>query len=264
MKNTTLNIKKIWCGLVFVVLLSSCTTKPYQIQSIEGSVVVIDSTFDKYANPEMIELLNMYRAELDRQMSVVIGEAARTLTKDAPKYELVFLTSDIMKLFGDLDIEGGVDLSFINTGGHRTSLNKGAITIGNTFEIYPFDNAIVYVDLKGEYLSKIFEQFAKISPQGFSSNVQLIIQDKKAVSVLINGQKIDENKSYKIITVDYLSEGNDGLEELKNASSIYRSNIFLRDMIISYVKQRTARGEKIDFPAEKERLIYKSHENTEL
>ena len=264
MKNITLNIKGFWLGLVFVSLLSACETKTYQVQSMEGSVVDIDSTFDKYANPQMVDLLNKYKIELDRQMSVVIGEAVRTLTKDAPKYELVFFTSDVMKQFGDADIEGGVDLSFINVGGLRTALNKGAITVGSIFEIYSFDNVIVYVDLKGEYLSKIFDQFAETSPQGFSANVQLIIQDNKVASVLIDGQEIDENKNYKIITVDYLSEGNDGLDELRNASSIHRSNIFLRDMMINYIEQLTARGKKIDFPTEEERLIYRNYEDTEL
>ncbi|MCL2649562.1 MAG: 5'-nucleotidase C-terminal domain-containing protein [Candidatus Azobacteroides sp.] len=256
MKSITSSIKNLCFGFVFVALLSSCAAKTYQIQSIKGSSVIIDSSFDKYANPQMVDLLNKYKIELDKQMSVVIGEASRTLTKEAPGYELTFLTSDVMKQFGDSNTTGGVDLAFMNVEGHRAALNKGIITIGSIFEIYSFDNALVYVDLKGEYLSEIFEQFAQTKPQGFSSNVQLIIQDKKVISVLINGEKIDNNKSYKIITLDYLAEGNDGMEGLKKASSVYLSGVLLRDMMIDYVKQCTARGEKVDFSAKEERLIY--------
>ena len=255
MKSITLNIKHFGLGLVFAALLSSCAVKTYQIQSIEGSAVEIDSNFDKHANPQMIELLDRYKVELDKQMSVVIGEAARTLTKTAPEYELVFLTSDAMKQFGDSNTAEGVDLSFVNVGGHRTALNKGVITVGSIYEIYSFDNALVYVDLKGEYLAKIFAQFAQTSPQGFSSNVQLTIQEGKVVSCLINGQQIDDNKIYKIITLDYLAEGNDGMDELKNASSVSLSGVLLRDMMINYVEQHATKGEKVDFFAKEERLI---------
>jgi 2',3'-cyclic-nucleotide 2'-phosphodiesterase (5'-nucleotidase family) len=149
-----------------------------------------------------------------------------------------------MKQYGDR--HGGVDLSFMNVEGHRAAMSEGEITVGSMFEIYSFENVLVYVDLRGEDLTGIFDRFAQTSPQGYSSNVELAIRDGKVESLSVDGKEIDPRKIYRIITLDYLAGGNDNMAGLKKATSVRQSGITLRDMMIDYVKQCTARGEKID------------------
>jgi len=43
----------------------------------------------------------------------------------------------------------------MNVFGHRATLPKGEITVGTLYEIYAFDNAITFLELKGSDLKNI-------------------------------------------------------------------------------------------------------------
>jgi 2',3'-cyclic-nucleotide 2'-phosphodiesterase (5'-nucleotidase family) len=134
----------------------------------------------------------------------------------------------------------------MNVHGHRATMPKGAVTIGNLFEIYSFDNAITFIELKGSDLKKMFDAYARIGGAGISSNVKLIIEDKKVKNVTIDNKPIDNNKIYKIVTLDYLAEGNDNMSAFLNAISISNTGVTLRDIMIDWVKEQTRMGKEID------------------
>ncbi len=46
------------------------------------------------------------------------------------------------------------DIAITNGGGLRRTLEKGPITMGDMYEIMPFDNYLVTFDLKGEDVKK--------------------------------------------------------------------------------------------------------------
>lgn len=228
--------KYIGSLLIFLLLLSSCATKNYRIQSITGSFVEIDSSFDKGTDPGIIALVDSYKDRLDKEMSVVIGYVPQTLTIDYPEMSLVHFTSSVMKLFGDMHVEGGVDFSLINIYAHRSALIQGPVTIGNMYEVYSYDSKLELLELKGNDLEKVFEQFVRSRRGGVSSNVEIVAEGSRLLSVTINGKLIDKERLYKIITIDYLAEGNDSFSALKNASANISFDITLRDLMIDYIK----------------------------
>lgn len=215
----------------------------------------MDSTFDGKTDPHITSLIYSFKKQLDAEMNTVIGNAARTLTIEKPDRLLVNLTAGAMKQYGDEHLKNGVDIAFMNINGHRSSLNKGPITVGNMYEIYSFENELVYLDLKGEDLEKLFASFAQKAPQGFSSNVRLTIKNHQVYSLTINGKPLDKNKIYKIITLDYLADGNDNMEALKNAVSTSTTGILLRNMMIDYVKRCSVEGREVNAIAD-ERIQY--------
>ena len=80
---------------------------------------------------------------------------------------------------------------------------------------------------------------------GISSNVKLVIENHKVKSVSIDGKPVDPDKIYKIVTLDYLAEGNNGMDALKNAVVSKNTGITLRDMMFDYVKEQTRQGKSI-------------------
>ena len=107
----------------------------------------------------------------------------------------------------------------MNIGGIRTSLNKGEITIGDIFNIFPFENSLCLIKLKGNDVKKIFESIASREGEGVSKEIQMTItSDNKIKNVTVNGKNIDDNRIYTIATIDYLANGNDGMDAFKNAT----------------------------------------------
>jgi 2',3'-cyclic-nucleotide 2'-phosphodiesterase (5'-nucleotidase family) len=134
----------------------------------------------------------------------------------------------------------------MNVHGHRATMPKGTVTIGNLFEIYSFDNTITFLDLKGSDLKKMFDAYARIGGGGISSNVKLIIEDNRVKSVTVDNKPIDDNNIYKIVTLDYLAEGNDNMSVFLNAISLNNTGITLRDLMIDWVKEQTLMGKEIE------------------
>jgi 2',3'-cyclic-nucleotide 2'-phosphodiesterase (5'-nucleotidase family) len=151
-----------------------------------------------------------------------------------------------MKEYGDEHLPNGADIGVMNVHGHRATMPKGTVTIGNIFEIYSFDNTITFLDLKGSDLKKMFDAYARIGGAGISSNVKLVIEDRKVKSVTVDNKPIDNDKIYKIVTLDYLAEGNDNMNAFLNAISINNTGVTLRDIMIDWVKEQTRMGNEIE------------------
>lgn len=234
----------LWVAILAISLLS-CKSK-YQITEMRGSIVEMDSTFDVYKHPKMHNLVHSYKVKLDKEMNEVIGLSAQFMDYKRPESLLTNLTSDVMKKYGDEHLKGGTIIGVMNVHGHRATLHEGAVTMGNIFEIYSFDNTITFLELKGGDLKRIFDSYARIGGAGISSNVKLVIKDSKVKSVTIDGENIDDDKTYNIVTLDYLADGNDNMGAFRDALSINNTGITLRDLMIDWIMEETRRGNKIE------------------
>ena len=245
-----MNYKWILYTLSALIAVSCCTYKQadrqapqYAITNITGHIVEMNQ--EHGTNAEMQAFVNKYKGTLDKQMNEVLGTSSEFMQKGRPESLLTNLTSDVMKEYGDKHFSNGADVAIMNVNGHRATLPKGNITLGNLFEVYSFDNTITFLEVKGEDLAKVFEAYAYRGGKGISSNVRLVIGDRKLKSATVNGEPIDANKIYNVVTIDYLADGNNGMKALRDAVSINDTGITLRDVMIDYVRQQTAKGKEI-------------------
>lgn len=237
--------KGIFYTVISFSLISCGVKQQYSVSNIDGERILVTET--NKPDIAMMELVEKYKIRLDKEMNVVIGTSLQDMPFDRPESLLTNLTSDVMMLL-DTKYTGGekIDLSLMNVHGHRAPLPKGDITVGDVFETYSFDNELVVVKLRGEYLNEVFKSYANMGGSGVSSNVKLIItKDGKLVDALVKGNLIEDERIYTIVTLDYLAEGNDGMGALKKAVSIEKTGIILRDYMMDYVKQQTKEGKPI-------------------
>lgn len=239
-----MRLKIIWIACMAILFLSC--NQQYRISEISGTIVEMNSSLDAHPQKEMEALVQSYKTELDRKMNVVIGKSAQFMDYKRPESLLTNLTSDVMKLYGDEYLPGGADMGVMNVHGHRATLPAGDVTIGNLYEIYSFDNTVTFLELKGSDLKKMFDAYARIGGAGISSNIKLVIKEKKVRSVTIDGQPIDKDKIYHIVTLDYLAEGNDNMSAFRDAVTSVNTGVTLRDVMIDWVKEQTRRGEEIE------------------
>jgi 2',3'-cyclic-nucleotide 2'-phosphodiesterase (5'-nucleotidase family) len=238
-----MKIRTLWIACVAITLLSC---KPqYQLTEMSGTIVEMNATYDVPTHQRMQSLVQSYKSELDEKMNQIIGNSAQYMDYRRPESLLTNLTSDVMKAYGDEHLPEGADAGVMNVHGHRATLPKGEITVGNLFEIYSFDNTITFLELKGSDLKEMFDAYARIGGAGISSNVRLVAEGGKVKSVTLDGNPIDERATYHIVTLDYLADGNDNMTSFKNALTSVNTGITLRDLMIDYVKEQTRRGNEI-------------------
>lgn len=237
---------KLLLGVVLLlVVLNACARKQYVIKSVDGYLVEMNNTYDDGDEAKMSALIRPYKVKLDAEMNTVIGEAAKSLTKTGTQSVLANFTADAMLAFAT-ELWGPVDFAVINNGGLRTTINQGPVTIGNVYEVYAFDNTLVLLDLPGAAVKELFTHFAQKKMDGFSKSVSLVLKDKAVESITIGGRLLDEKAVYKVVTVDYLAEGNDGMDALTQATGYVDSHIMIRDAMIASMRKLTSANKLID------------------
>lgn len=175
--------------------------------------------------------LNEYVRKIDEIMNKVIG----TIDKD---YKNEYYKESAIGNFicDSIKDEAKADIALQNSGGIRANLKKGNFTIRMLHDILPFDNEVILVEITGQELEKVFKNAASLKYGVLQvSGVRYEIkksknEGNKLVNIMINGNKIDYNKKYKVVANSFLTGGGDGYISLKKAKKI---KVFgsLREMI---------------------------------
>ncbi len=203
---------------------------------------------DSPKDSNYINFLKPYYQQMAATMDKVLAVSDVELIKKQPSCNMGNFFSDIVRATAASEFNTDVDLAIFNHGGMRlTSLAPGNVTVGKVFELSPFDNLIVVIKLDG----KTLQDFINLSATkgGWPiSGATYIIKDKKATNVLIGGKAIEENKTYSVATIDYIANGGDEADMLRNIPQLNK-NIIMRDAIIRYLEKLTAAGKHIvDIP----------------
>ena len=237
--------------LVAALLLTSCTTH-YQLVGIERTRMLIDKRYDAQPDAKALSFVAPYQHEVDSIMSPVVGRAAKYMSANKPESTLSNLLADIL-VWGGKPFGEKPDLSVYNVGGIRAALAEGTVTYGNVVDVAPFENKICFLTLTGDKLMELFAQIASRGGEGVSRGVQMRISDGKLQSATLNGKPIDPNESYRIATLDYLAQGNDGLLAFKDGTNVLspqteENNV--RFVIMNYFRAEAAQGRAVSAEVE--------------
>jgi 2',3'-cyclic-nucleotide 2'-phosphodiesterase (5'-nucleotidase family) len=132
---------------------------------------------------------------------------------------------------------GKADIAFINAGGIRTNIMTGEITFGDALSVLPFGNTLCIAEVSGQTILDELEVGARLAPQrsggllhasGLTYTIDARIPtpvrmdkssmlgsieegERRVKDVKVNGEAIDPEKVYKVISVNYvLFEKGDG------------------------------------------------------
>ena len=245
------------------LLVASCAPKHYQLVGVERTRIIVDSRYDANPDEQATAFLAPYKRVNDSIMAPIMGKVAHNMHPQRPESDLSNLVSDILvwaaKDYNELPV-----LGVYNMGGIRADLVKGDVTYEDVLSIAPFENKICFVTLTGQQLMKLFEQIASRGGEGVSKGTELVITSSniggKLVSARLNGEEIDPAKEYRITTINYLLEGNDGLTAFTEGSNKVApddpSNN-TRYLIMNYFRDKQSRGEVVDAQVEG-RIVVKS------
>ena len=231
--------------LFFSVLISlfACSKKTSVANITESHFIVNTNVVDS----SIYKAINPYKKVHDEQMYIILAKSEDALLKADVESTLGnFFCDAVMyetkKILGKDSLM--LDAAVFNKGGLRNSLPKGNITVGNIFELMPFENEVVLLKLSGlqfkDMLNKICEKGG--IPVG---GIRMVMKGNKPFDVFVNGVSFDENKDYWVVTSDYLANGGDNYSFFKNAKERKILNVLLRNLIINYCEDITKLGKTI-------------------
>ena len=245
---TIMRNKSLFFVLVAALMLSACRSH-YKLSSVNRTRILIDSRYDSNPDEKVAAFMAPYKKSVDSIMSPVLGTTARYLERGRPEGLLSNLLPDIFMEMAD-EYGEKPDFACYNYGGIRAALPAGTVTKGDVNDVAPFENKIVFVTLKGDKVLELFQQMLNREGECLSHEVHIEAdKDFKLLSATINGEPVDPNREYRITTIDYVQQGNDGMTAFKSGTNLNapgNDDANSRYVMERYFKRMTAQGKKID------------------
>jgi len=234
--------------LLFVLSCAPALTKSSQTVFLQvGEHIEEDQSY--------LDLITPYKIKLDHEMGQVIARGAKELKKNQGESPLGNLVADMQMRYSEKKFGRRVDISVVNNGGLRNSLPEGDITLGDVFELAPFENVIYLLELTADDVEKVAEYAVKGKNLGMTG-LHVEGKDGKLISFTVGGQQVVPGKSYVMAINDYLANGGDHMKFLIPLPRLEESSILMREMILDQMKEWTAAGKAIDAAIEGRQKLY--------
>ena len=234
-------MKKALLVFSLIIIFIGCEKKTVSLVKITADIITIDSAFNEKAAYK--KLIAPYKNKMIAEINSVISYAPKNINRYDGKMQ-----SSLGNLLADLCYERAniifkertgkeIDFSMFNYGGIRASISKGAVTNKNPFELMPFENNLVVVELSGKKIMELVDYFIKNkSAHPLSKNIELLINTDASYQLKINNQKFDPTENYFVLTSDYLQSGGDNMDFFKNPISLFKTDYKMRHAIIDEFK----------------------------
>jgi 5'-nucleotidase len=238
-----------------------------ELVNFQGGLVEYDETVA--ADPEVAAMVKQVASGIDAALNVVIGRAEVPL--DGDRTIVRQRESNLGNFIADAMLEKSktfkgyeAEIAFTNGGGIRNQIREGDITKKALYDVLPFPNTLVVLEATGAEIRAAMEngvsqvesgagRFPQISGMSFTYRPDRPAGGRVA-EVKVGGQPIDLNKSYKIVTNDFIASGGDGYamftgkQAMNSGITLYEvvEEAFLNSKVVS----PTVDGRITELPAE--------------
>ena len=119
-------------------------------------------------------------------------------------------------------------------------------TVGDVFEILPFENSLCVLTMKGTDLRRLFEAIASLHGEGVSGIRLEITKNGKLLNAFVGEKPLKDDQLYTVATIDYLADGNGRMDAFLQAEKrVCPEDATLRGLFLDYVRKQTAEGKAI-------------------
>lgn len=246
------------------------------------------------------EKLSYYADQVEEKMQEIIGFSDGLLCNErtpgsnhssgaecvagSPEREFMNQHGSIMgnvvsEAFVDLSIRA--DIAIQNSGGVRNTISKGEVSVGNAFNVLPFDNLLVNLDMKGQEIINTIEDaidnvVVNSSSGAFpvAANLRFDVDMNAAKGARITNVEarrknedgsfgewhaIELDGDYVVVTNDFIAQGGDRYDSFvpvyEDEERREDTGLLYTDSLINYIKKLEARGESLDIPDESEMAV---------
>ena len=242
-----LTIKKLILLSIVTLLIISCKEKDFQVEKITAKTILIDTSLS--STPNIDKTIAPYKEKMLVEINTVLSFAPKDLVRTDGELE-----SSLGNLLADLSYKRAnplffkltkknIDFALFNYGGIRAGISAGKVTNKNAFELMPFENSYVVVELTAKKINEMVNYLiASQRAHPLSKQIKLHL-NKKGYSLRINEKPLDSNKTYFVLTTDYLQSGGDNMIFFQDPVHLYKLDYKMRHAIMDEFKsQDTLRG----------------------
>ncbi|HEY5037661.1 MAG TPA: bifunctional UDP-sugar hydrolase/5'-nucleotidase, partial [bacterium] len=187
-------------------------------------------------DPSMVELLEKYKAKfkaqgLDDTLVTVMEDFSRSEKGDSMLGEI---TADAIRTAAHAEV------ALVNSGAFRSDLHAGSLTRSDLYELYPFDDAVVVLDIPGIYLRKAIEASWQKKGEGAFLQVSGMKIDAKggSLKIQVGTEPLSDRRKYRVAVNDFLSEGGDGYDLFRRIKSRKKTTLMARDLLEEALKTK--------------------------
>lgn len=221
--------------------MTSCKSSSYKNTSIDAKNIEV--TAEMGSDKNMEAFINPYRNHIDEDLNKVISFSPVAMDKSKGKWQ-----TTIGNLFAEATLEEvnpifksrygkDIDICMLNHGGIRSIISEGNVTTRTAFEVMPFENSAVVVELKGTQIKELAEYvIAEKKPHPLAGITIIIDANNQIKNIKINHQDLDLNKTYYVVTNDYLALGGDNMKFFTKGEK-FVMDYKLRNVLLAYFQK---------------------------
>ncbi|HEX8138136.1 MAG TPA: 5'-nucleotidase C-terminal domain-containing protein [Pyrinomonadaceae bacterium] len=203
-------------------------------------------------DPAVDAIVAPYSAKV-RELNAPIGKLVGELKKGGMGGgSLGNFVVDALRNRAEAQLRKPVILAAINSSGLRKNqIAEGSISSSDIYELLPFENALVTLDLTGAQLRRFLD--VAVERRDALSGARILYRNNKElkkneiVSVKLRDASgadmdIDPQATYTIVTIDYLVKRGGDYSILQEGKNLRPLALTMRDAVLDYVKAETAAG----------------------
>lgn len=216
--------------------------------SVQAWIRGVPVTYTDWVVPDSAveAVVEEYHAEIRPRLEEVITTLAEPLRRGTTsaagedrtgEYPLGRLIADAQRT------SGSSELALMNNGGIRIELPAGPITWGTLFELQPFGNRLVRLELRGSDIRAAIEHLlagprpiAHLSGARVGYDSRAPVGERVREIVLDDGRALEDDGVYTMTVNDFLAAGGDGFSSLLEAVGRDELGITDLDALIEYLR----------------------------
>lgn len=217
-----------------------------QVLSAEGEPILLDTGVDE--NPFIKARIAEANVPLEALRDEVVGSAEALIAGGLLSCRVT--ECPIGNLVADAMLASpasqDADIALMNSGGIQADLEQGPITMGDVMLTLPFQNTLATFILSGQDLMDVLEngvsevhnssgRFPQIAGMRFAFK-PFDPKGSRITMVEVNGEPLDPQREYKIVSNSFLRGGGDGYTMLRDARDAYDFGPDIADVLADYLR----------------------------
>ncbi|MCC6651294.1 MAG: 5'-nucleotidase C-terminal domain-containing protein [Candidatus Eisenbacteria bacterium] len=223
--------------------LADYTVDPVGRKVVESRSRMLQVFADELeADTAWVARVERWNAEVGPVAATVLGKSSVPLDRNRPEATIGDFITDAMRF------ATGADIAMQNPGGMRANMAAGPVTRGMVYDVMPFDNTMVTMELTGAEVRRALEQALRGDRITQVSGIRYVLDmNAPAMSRVISitntdGSSFDEARLYKVVVNNFMASGGDSYDALAGGRNKIDSGQVIRGAMEDWVRERCKGG----------------------